>query len=273
MITIASYCMGIILSPGHYFGKEQQFNENASFKLNITAYQPQVEIREHYHENAYLSLLINGSYEEVNKKTSSGITPGEVLFRPAGYNHANHFHDTGGRCLNIEFKQNGLQELEWRGPLPDKMTVYKAGTFDYLYRLLYFFSRDPGISLPEEYILSWLSEYTTDHIPVRLPWLPKVKAILENEFDTHHTIKSIAERVFVHPIYLARAFKEREGMTIGEYQLKMRVRKAMALIFTTTLPVIDIAFAAGFSDASHLVRSFRFFYLATPHRFRSLLKS
>lgn len=264
--------MGIILSPGHYFGKEQQFNENASFKLNITAYQPQAHLREHYHENAYLSLLISGSYEEVNKKTSSGITPGEVLFRPAGYNHANYFRE-GGRCLNIEFKQSGLQQLELPAVLPEKMMVYKAGTFDYLYRLLYFFSQDPGISLPEEYILSWLSAYTADTIPVRLPWLPKVKAILENEFDAHHTIQSIATRVFVHPVYLARAFKERAGMTIGEYQLKMRVRKAMALIFTTALPVTDIAFAAGFSDASHLVRSFRFFYSTTPRRFRALLKS
>jgi AraC family transcriptional regulator len=277
LITVATHFtqrvfMGIILSPGHYFGNEQQFNENASFKLNITAYQPHTDIHEHYHENAYLSLLINGSYEEVNKQCSSGIMPGEVLFRPAGYRHANHFRE-GGRCLNIEFKKDALQRLEWRTTLPDKMTVYKAGTLDYLYRLLFFFSQDPGICLPEEYITGWLSEYNADSIPARLPWLPKVKAILENEFDTHHTIKSIGARVFVHPIYLARAFKEREGMTIGEYQLKMRVRKAMALIFTTSLPVADIAFTAGFSDASHLVRSFRFFYLTTPRRFRALLKS
>lgn len=265
--------MGIILSPGHYFGKEQQFNENASFKLNITMYQPQVHIGEHYHENAYLSLLINGHYEELNKKANIEIMPGEVLFRPAGYHHANQFQEEGGRCLNIEFKQSGWQQLELHSVLPEVMTVYKAGTFDYLYRLLYFFARDPEIALSEEYILSWLSEYSKDRIPTRLPWLPQVKAILENEFDSHHTIRSIAARVFVHPIYLARAFKEREGLTIGEYQLKMRVRKAMALLFTTTLSVADIAFAAGFTDASHLVRSFRFFYLATPHRFRMLLKS
>ncbi|MBO9729550.1 MAG: helix-turn-helix transcriptional regulator [Chitinophaga sp.] len=264
--------MGIVLSPGHYFGQEQQSNENAAFKLNITAYQPEVHLHEHYHENAYLSLLINGGYEEVNRQTSSHIRPGEVLFRPAGYHHANHFRDTGGHCLNIEFKQADLQQLEQRITLPTKMTVYKAGTFDYLYRLLYFFSADPHVTLHEEYVLNWLSEYSAVQVPLRLAWLPKVKAILENEFDTHHTIQSVAARVFVHPIYLARAFKEREGVTIGEYQLKMRVRRAMELLFTTAFPVADIAYAAGFSDASHLVRSFRFFYGATPHRFRSLLK-
>ncbi|MDR6570989.1 helix-turn-helix domain-containing protein [Chitinophaga ginsengisegetis] len=265
--------MSIILSPGNYFGKEQQVSENASFRLNITAYQPDVQIREHYHENPYLSLLISGSYEEINKKADSAVMPGEVLFRPAGYSHANHFQEVGGRCLNIEFKPGGLQELELDHLLPRAAAIYKTGTFDYLYRLLYAFVQDPDSSLPEEHIISWLCEYTGDKLPERLPWLPKAKEILENEFDTHHTIQSLAARVFVHPVYLARAFKEREGITPGEYQLKMRVRKAMTLLFTTKLPVTDIAFAAGFSDASHLVKCFRMFYRATPHKFRALLKS
>lgn len=265
--------MGIILSPGNYFGKEQQFNESTLFKLNITAYQPHVHIGEHYHENAYLSLLINGGYGEINKDTDNAVLPGEVLFRPAGYTHANHFREGGGKCLNIEFKPEGLRELELKAALPGSVMLFKAGTFDYINRLLYSFMQDPTISLSEEYVLSWLAEFCSDKIPVRLPWLPQVKDILENEFETHHTIKSIAARVFVHPIYLARAFKEREGMTIGEYQLKMRVRKAMNLIFTTAQPVTDIAFEAGFTDASHLVRAFRAYYHVTPHKFRALLKS
>lgn len=265
--------MSIILSPGNYFGKEQQVGENASFRLNITAYQPDAQIGVHHHENAYLSLLISGSYEEVSRKTDSAVIPGEVLFRPAGYLHANHFQSSGGRCLNIEFKPNGLQELELDHLLPQTATIYKTGTFDYLYRLLYAFVQDPGSALPEEHMISWLLEYEEGKLPERLPWLPKVKDILENEFDTHHTIRSLAARVFVHPIYLARAFKEREGVTPGEYQLKMRVRKAMMLLFTTQLPVADIAFSAGFSDASHLVKCFRLFYNATPHKFRALLKS
>ncbi|HWV67625.1 helix-turn-helix transcriptional regulator [Chitinophaga sp.] len=265
--------MSIVLSPGNYFGKEQQVGENAAFLLNITAYQPDVQIGVHYHQNAYLSLLINGSYEEVSRKTDRVVIPGEVLFRPAGYSHANHFRSSGGRCLNIEFKSNGLQELELDHLLPGAAAIYKTGTFDYLYRLLYAFLQDPKSALPEEHMISWLLEYAEEKLPERLPWLPKVKAILENEFDTHHTIRSLAARVFVHPIYLARAFKEREGITPGEYQLKMRVRKAMTLLFTTSLPVTDIAFSTGFSDASHLVKCFRLFYKATPHKFRALLKS
>ncbi|NLR62627.1 helix-turn-helix transcriptional regulator [Chitinophaga polysaccharea] len=265
--------MSILLSAGHYFGKEQQFNETALFKLNITAYQPNTHLHDHCHENAYLSLLISGGYEEMAGRHQQAILPGEVLFRPAGYTHANRFHAIPGRCLNIEFKHPGLNELASPQQLPTTLTVYKTGTFQYLYQLLYSFLEDPSGSMSEEYILGWLSDVSAVKIPSRLPWLSKAKAILENEFDTHHTIHSLASRVYVHPIYLARAFREKEGMTPGEYQMEMRVKKALFLLFTTSLPIADIAFAAGFSDASHLVRIFRRHYRSTPYQFRRLLNS
>ncbi|MBC9929117.1 helix-turn-helix transcriptional regulator [Chitinophaga qingshengii] len=265
--------MSIILSPGHYFGKEQQFNESAFFKLNITAYQPDTHIHAHYHENAYLSLLVRGGYDEVNRHSEDEILPGEILFRPAGYTHANHFRQQPGQCLNIEFKREALQELTLDKPLPSSLMIYKVGTFHYLYRLLHAFLRDPATCMTEEYILGWLSEITAVKLPSRLPWFTQAKTILENELDTHHTIQSIADRVFVHPIYLARAFKEKEGMTVGGYQLKMKVEKAMALLFTTRLPVTDIAFTAGFSDTSHLIRVFRTYYGSTPLQFRRQLNS
>ncbi|WP_161596668.1 helix-turn-helix domain-containing protein [Chitinophaga vietnamensis] len=268
--------MAIILPPGNYFGVEKQCNENAFFRLNITQYKPDAHLREHYHENAYLSLLISGNYEEVNRHASDVIKPGEILFRPSGYSHANHFRHAGGRCLNIEFKQELLQQQDLLPLLPQKAVIYKAGAFEYLYRLLYAFSQDPQASMPalaEDYVFNWLAGHQQTAVPLRLRWLPQVKAILENEFDTHHTIPSLAARAYVHPVYLARAFKERTGFTVGEYQLKMRVRKAVELLFTTQLPVADIAFAAGFNDAPHLVRAFRFFYQVTPGKFRSTINS
>jgi AraC-like DNA-binding protein len=229
-------------------------------------------IHAHYHENAYLSMLISGGYEEMSRRTDE-VLPGQVLFRPAGYTHANRFRERQGRCLNIEFKPSGLEALTLKGSLPQQLMIYKPGAFNDLYQLLYAFLKKPAACQPEEHIVNWLSEVTAVRVPSRLPWFTQARAILQNEFDTHHTIQSIAARVFVHPIYLARAFKEKEGMTVGAYQLKMRAEKAMELLFTTRLPVTDIAFTAGFSDTSHLIRVFRSFYRCTPHQFRRLLNS
>ncbi|NIG53909.1 response regulator transcription factor [Chitinophaga sp. Cy-1792] len=264
--------MSIVLSAGHYFGKEQQCNDAGLFRLNITDYQPETLIQKHYHENAYLSMLLSGGYREISTKSEDIILPGEVLFRPAGYTHANHFHEQPGRCLNIEFNHEALREILPDHQLPASLQHFRAGVLEDLYKLLYHFFHDPNSDLSEEYILHCLADMTAVVIPSRLPWFGTAQKILENDFDTHHTIKSLAAAVFVHPIYLARAFKERTGLTVGEYQLKMRTRRALQLLITTALPIADIAYAAGFADTAHLIRSFKSKYRTTPLQFRRLLK-
>lgn len=264
--------MGILLSSGNYFGVEKKVNEYPLFRLNMTHYAPFEHIHEHYHENAYLSMLVRGKYQEVNTRSHGLLNPGEVILRPSGYAHANKFSETGGSCMNIEFKRDAMNAYGISS-LPDAATIYKAGTFSYLYQLLYFFSNDPDPELSEEYIFNWLSENLHCSIPSRLLWLPKVKKILETEPETQHTLHAISERVFVHPVYLARAFREHEGVTIGEYRLRMRVKKAIELLFGTKLSISEIAYATGFTDAAHFIKSFRLYYPISPHKFRSVLKS
>lgn len=264
--------MSILLSPGNYFGTEQKVNEHPLFKLNITHYSPSEQIHEHYHENTYLSLLIRGKYREIHKQNDNLMGPGEVILRPSGYPHANTFTASGGSCMNIEFKQDTLNAYGLHRLLPQTATTYKTGAFSYLYGLLYFLSNDIEPELAEEYIINWLSQNQDYPVASRLLWLPKVKMILETELDTQHTLNAIAERVFVHPIYLARAFREREGLTIGAYKLRMRVQKSMELLFTTKLSIAQIAYATGFSDTAHFIKSFRLYYPVSPHKFRAVLK-
>jgi AraC-like DNA-binding protein len=265
--------MAILLSSGNYFGEERKQDENAAFKLNITRYDPFTDIREHYHENAYLSLLIRGRYRESTGRNEKDMQPGEVIFRPAGYRHANHFPNNGGSCLNIEFKPEVIYEQTGKAVFPEQAMVYPAGAFEYLYRLLYCFTNDMGAELTHEYILTWMAAQAAYKTPQRLLWLPRVKAILETELEAPHSITALAARVHVHPVYLARAFKEREGLTPGEYHLKMRLKKAVELLFRTDGSISSIAWSTGFTDAAHLIRCFRACYHVTPHRFRSSLKS
>lgn len=265
--------MAILLSSGNYFGTERKQDENAGFKLNITRYDPFTDISVHYHENAYLSLLINGCYREMGGKGEKDMVPGEVIFRPAGYNHANHFPGAGGSCLNIEFKPEALYEQMGKPVFPSAATIYKAGAFEYLYRLLYCFTNDLGAGLSDAYIFSWLAAHTGYKAPLRLLWLPKVKAILETELEAPHSIAGLAARVHVHPVYLARAFKEREGLTPGEYHLKMRLQRALERLFRSNESVSAIAYTTGFTDAAHFIRCFRACYHVSPHKFRLSLKS
>lgn len=265
--------MGILLTAGNYFGAESKCLENNSFKFNITCYEAFSEISAHSHENAYLSLLVCGNYKESGNGGENMIVPGEILFRPPGYLHANRFLKQGGRCFNIELKKDLMEKYGLTVSTPRNPITYKTGELGDVYKAMYSFYSDCFVSLSEEYLLNWLVEKNKRAVPSRLVWLAKVKTILAGEFDTHHTIESVAARVFVHPLYLARAFKEKEGLTFGEYQLKMRLGRAMQLLFEKKGSINDIACSAGFADASHLVRSFRLHYKVTPAKFRLTLKS
>lgn len=265
--------MSVLLSSGNYFGIEAHNQENSSCKINVTRYEPLMDIARHFHENPYLSVLINGNYYEIGEKENKLIVPGQILFRPSGYEHANQFLRQGGSCFNIEFKKELVEKYELSYNLPSISVIYKTGDIAYLYKAMFTFCRYDDIGIADEYIQNWLASIVQPKISCRLFWMPKVKYILENEFHVHHTIHSMAERVFIHPIYLARAFKDKEGMTFGEYQLKLRLQKCIELLFKTKLNINEIAYLSGFTDAPHLIRSFRLHYQVTPAKFRITLQS
>ena len=68
--------------------------------------------------------------------------------------------------------------------------------------------------------------------------------------------------------HFARQFKQSAGVTPHHYLTQKRLELAQALLIKTELPVSEIAYAAGFSDQSHLARHFRHVLRTTPRAFR-----
>ena len=73
----------------------------------------------------------------------------------------------------------------------------------------------------------------------------------------------------VHPVHLARTFRETQGMTIGQYFRGVRLARATDLLRDPRRPLSDIAIEAGFSDQSHLCREFKRATGVSPGRFRA----
>ncbi|AXY73741.1 AraC family transcriptional regulator [Paraflavitalea soli] len=262
------------LKQGEYWGKKLQANENSLFHLCITDYEPYKVIDKHYHDNGYVSILLNGQYVEKGSRDSHGILQGDVLLRPAGYNHQNEFRQGGGKCFNIEFKLGWQEAFETTVKLPDSFHHYKAGLFPSLYKLLVNFKNNGTEDLAFELISDWVFDLNQVSLARGTqPWLEKVISILDNELDVFHSLESLSGRVNVHRVYMARAFKERKGVTIGEYQLQVKLSRALFLLLHTDLPISDIAFRNGFYDDPHFVRSFKSMYKIAPQKFRVLVKS
>ena len=266
--------MVAVLPQGKYFGLGIKSRENELLKLSITSYEPHNIIARHHHENSYVSILMAGSYLESNSAEKIGMEPGDILYRPGGYNHGNTFMAGGGRCFNIEFKKDWRAGMDVRIDLPETHQLYKPGTHPSLYKVMYGFMSDDQWDMGIEAISDWLFNVNNDVWKgSSLRWIDGVKAILENEIECVHSIQSLSERVFIHPVYLSGAFKKRTGLTVGEYQKKVKLSHAVGLLIKTSLPVNDIALRCGFFDNAHFGRFFKAVYGISPGKFRLPLKS
>ena len=261
------------LKEGEYLGQNLKAANYDFFKINVSIYEPNFETLKHYHDNDYLSILIKGRYDEKNTTENKLISCGDILFRPSKYTHQDSFENQRGACFNIEFKPDWEKKLDTNLRLPNKLSYYKTGSFPSLYKSLLNFQADYNEELSFEYICDWLFQLNQINLAKgSLPWINKIAQILENELDCFHSIQSLSERVYVHPIYLVRAFKERKGLTVGEYQLKMKIENSVSLLLNTSLSISDISFRNGFYDDAHFIRTFKSVYNISPHQFRLSLK-
>ena len=87
------------------------------------------------------------------------------------------------------------------------------------------------------------------------------------------TIPTLSEMFGISTTYFSEYFKKHAGMSLGEYIMKSRLKLVEANVLHTDLTLKEIAYNLGFSDSSHLARSFKKAYGMTVNEFKSGGKS
>lgn len=100
------------------------------------------------------------------------------------------------------------------------------------------------------------------------PWLDRVRELLHDRFRERLELGELARVADVHPSSLARAFRARYGVTIGEYIRRLRVDWALDRLARSDLALSEIAATAGFADQSHFAREVKRRLGVTPLRYR-----
>lgn len=103
---------------------------------------------------------------------------------------------------------------------------------------------------------------------IRHGYISQVLSILEESCGEKMTSKQLAERFHVSRNKLESDFKQATGQTIYSFRMQLHLQSARALLVTTDQSLVDIANACGFTDESHLIRSFRKRFGVTPGTFR-----
>ncbi|MBC9795940.1 helix-turn-helix transcriptional regulator [Sinomicrobium weinanense] len=265
--------MIVTLHEGEYLGQTQKSTACDSVKFSETVHEINSYTETHRHENQYFSILLKGTYLEKNEASETRVLPGDALFRPGGYVHQNYFTDRDVHCFNMEFGKTWMKKYDYDFKFPEQLAHFKAGMTPFLVQMLVGFMDGKQIDLIEETIADFLFQVHEKPVKLRQPWLAKLLKMLENELDSFHSLDSLSKRVFVHPIYMARAFKQNTGVTIGQYQLKVKLVHALYLLMNTLKPISEISHLNGFYDDSHFINSFKSYYKISPHQFRLMVKS
>jgi AraC family transcriptional regulator len=100
-------------------------------------------------------------------------------------------------------------------------------------------------------------------------WLASAEEVLRTRTGECIRLSDLAEAVGVHPIHLARTFRARHGVSVGEYGRRVRIEWAAAEIARGDASLAAVATEAGFSDQSHFTRLFKRYVGTTPARFRA----
>src|SRR5262249_12584882 len=101
-------------------------------------------------------------------------------------------------------------------------------------------------------------------------WLQVALALIEERVHEPLPLAGGAEQVGVHPVHLARTFRQVYQTTFGSYVRQVRLDFARTQLVGPAA-LSDIAYAAGFCDQSHFSRCFKRHTGLTPAEYRAQL--
>jgi AraC-like DNA-binding protein len=111
----------------------------------------------------------------------------------------------------------------------------------------------------------------TSHVPGasvgRQKLVDRAKLALSSDLARRWTLAEIGSEVGVSPVYLTQVFQQVEGIPLYQYQLRLRLARALHLLGQYN-DLTALGMDLGFSSHSHFSHAFRKAYNRTPAEFQ-----
>ena len=216
---------------------------------------------------AYLAVVVDGTMEKsIDGGTAFGT--GSALTMPAGARHSARFGPAGARIVIVKGRSSA------NGGSFRRFEQLRGSGFGWLAQRLAGELRATDAAAPlaaEGIALELLALVSRDSRGTERPpaWVQTAEELLRARTGDCVRLSELAAELKVPPVRLARAFRARHGLSVGEYGRRLRVEWAAAEIAGGERSLAEIAVEAGFSDQSHFTRLFRRHIGTTPGRFRA----
>ena len=92
---------------------------------------------------------------------------------------------------------------------------------------------------------------------------------IDSRYAEKLSSKALGHRFFVNECYLHRVFKEIMGMTVLEYQHRVRMDHAKRLLVEADVSVSAVGYEIGYNTLSHFSRTFKKMFDMSPLEYRA----
>jgi AraC family transcriptional regulator len=259
-------------TSGQFYGDVHHGARASIFDIRrLHATRSEDEVETHCHDDAHFVLVLSGVYISSALHAPLRSPSPTLVFNPAGTTHRDRFVDGKGSFMTVSLDPallSGAEELcaaqECASLLRDPASGAAA------FRIAREIDRGGDSALLEAGAWEMLAGLHAGAPRPALPaWVHQAyEAVMDLATDTHLRIADVAAAIGVHPVHLARVFRQAWGCSPGDLLRWRRVEQATGLLRRPELGMADVALTVGFADQSHMTRAFQARYGMTPSHYR-----
>jgi AraC family transcriptional regulator len=264
-----------ILSAGNYLGNKI---DTYSYKRIIISKAEYCSVENkdwHCHENSFFAYFLKGGNYEYRKAKEIKCSAGTLLFYQSQEPHCNKAYTNDCKIFHVEIDNSWFYEFDLKtekikADVIEDYTVKNAFT-----NILHeFATRDELTGSSIEHLLMYLfisiSRSSAHDHPIP-SWVKKFNLVIKDCITDTPTLVNISKLLHIHPVTLSKEFYKYHHCSFGDYIRQLKIEKSLPLLAKKNLPVNEVAYRCGFSDASNFIRTFKKSKGVTPNVYRQLI--
>lgn len=262
-----------VFRKGRYLGKNQTQSEYAGVILSETRFDTGFSSDWHYHENPYITFILEGGSIELRKQSRMLCQPGVVIPYDFDEPHRNIDYQNNSRTFSIEFERNWLASKEISSLAATSIEIECNAEIKFLMIRLMMEHRlsDTLSSLSVETQAVQLLESlgNSKSLTGKPGWVSKIRDLINDHWNEVPTLQYLADELGIHPVTISKNFPRYFNCSLGDYLRRIKINRAIKFLKETNLTLWEIALSCGFSDTSHLNRVFKIYTGVLPSHFRN----
>lgn len=226
----------------------------------------------HLHTSFEFIVILSGEMSVTVDNTPYLLKEGEALLIFPNQLHAlkTNTHSTHLLCIFSPHLVKAYGNVFFNKSPKSNFFVPNRFYIDQLFRLKE--EEDPLLIKGVLYSLCAQFNSTAEYIDSKIredDLLLKIFAFVQSNYMRDCSLRTLAEHISYHEVYLSRYFRKCTGLTFSEYVNRCRVNEGAYILKNSQKKILDIAYDCGFESLRSFNRNFKAIMGITPHGYRN----